>query len=81
MTIIGRWQTRLIRELFGWKRPDGTRLYRSCYVEAPRKSGKTTLASAIALYLAYGDNEAAPRVRSASGPECSPQPGRPTGSR
>jgi len=56
------WQARLVRELFGWKRADGTRLYRRCYVEAPRKSGKSSLASAIALYLAYGDGEAAPEI-------------------
>jgi phage terminase large subunit-like protein len=40
------WQKRLIRELFGWQRADGARLYRRCYVEAPRKSGKTMLAPA-----------------------------------
>ena len=51
-----------MRELFGWKRPDGTRLYRTCYVEAARKSGKSSLASAVALYLAYGDGENAPQV-------------------
>jgi phage terminase large subunit-like protein len=56
------WQRRLVRELFGWQRADGTRLYRRCYVEAPRKSGKTMLAGAIALYLAYGDSEAGPQV-------------------
>ena len=56
------WQKRLIRELFGWRRADGTRLYRRCYVEAPRKSGKTMLAGAIALYLAYGDGEAGPQI-------------------
>jgi phage terminase large subunit-like protein len=56
------WQKRLIRELFGWQRPDGMRLYRRCYVEAPRKSGKTMLAAAVALYLAYGDDEAGPQV-------------------
>jgi phage terminase large subunit-like protein len=56
------WQARLVRELFGWRRADRTRLYRSCYVEAPRKSGKSSLASAIALYLAFGDGEAAPEV-------------------
>lgn len=55
------WQQRLVRELFGWKRGDA-RLYKNCYVEAPRKSGKTSLAAAIALYLAYGDGEAAPEV-------------------
>jgi phage terminase large subunit-like protein len=56
------WQRRLIRALFGWKRSDGTRLYRSCYCEAPRKSGKSSLASAIALYLAFGDGEASPEI-------------------
>ena len=56
------WQTRLVRALFGWKRADGSRLYRTCYVEAPRKSGGSSLASAVALYLAYGDGEVAPEV-------------------
>jgi phage terminase large subunit-like protein len=56
------WQKHLIREMFGWQRDDGTRLYRRCYVEAPRKTGKTSLAAAIALYLAYGDGEAGPQI-------------------
>jgi Phage Terminase len=56
------WEERLVRELFGWKRSNGTRLYRSCCCESPRKSGKSSIASAIALYLAYGDGEAAPEV-------------------
>lgn len=60
--LLMRWQLRIVRELFGWMRKDGTRLYRTCYVEAPRKSGKTTLAAGIALYLAHGDGEAAPEV-------------------
>ena len=60
--LLMGWQVRIVRELFGWKRADGTRLYRTCYVEAPRKSGKSSLASAIALYLAFGDGEAAPEV-------------------
>src|SRR5215207_3101708 len=56
------WQKRLVRELFGWVRADGTRLYRRAYVEAPRKSGKSMLAAAIGLYMAYGDGEAGPEV-------------------
>lgn len=60
--LLMKWQLRLVRELFGWMRKDGTRLYRSAYVEAPRKTGKTSLASAIALYLAHGDGEAAPEI-------------------
>jgi phage terminase large subunit-like protein len=60
--LLMAWQVRIVRELFGWKRTDGTRLYRTTYVEAPRKSGKSTFATAIALYLAYADDEAAPQV-------------------
>jgi phage terminase large subunit-like protein len=38
------------------------RLYRRAYVEALRKSRKSSLASAVALYLAYGDDEAGPEI-------------------
>lgn len=56
------WQRTFVSELFGWMRPDGSRLYRTAYLEVPRKAGKSTLASAIGLYLAYGDDEAGPQV-------------------
>lgn len=56
------WQVRLVREVFGWKMADGTRLYRKVYVEVPRKSGKSTLAAAIGLYLAFADDEPAAQV-------------------
>jgi Terminase large subunit, ATPase domain len=47
------WQKHLVRELFGWHRAAGTRLYRRAYVEASRKSGKTTLAAAVGLSLLW----------------------------
>jgi phage terminase large subunit-like protein len=56
------WQRRIVRELFGWKRADGSRLYRTAYIEVPRKNGKSTFSAAIALYLAYADGEPAPQV-------------------
>ena len=56
------WQQRIIREAFGWKTADGNRLYRIVYVEAPRKSGKSTLASGIGLYLAFDDDEGGAQV-------------------
>ena len=34
------WQERVVRDLFGWKRPDGTRQYRRCYICIGRKNGK-----------------------------------------
>lgn len=55
--ILLDWQLRIITEVFGWKRPDGTRLYREVYIEAARKCGKTTLAAAVGLYLAFEDQE------------------------
>ncbi|WP_084632916.1 terminase large subunit [Pleomorphomonas oryzae] len=47
----------IIRPLFGWKRPDGTRQYRRCYVWIARKNGKTELAAGIALLMLLGDGE------------------------
>lgn len=52
------WQIKLLRNLFGWKKAaDHSRRYRTCYCEVPRKNGKTTLASGIALYLLLCDGE------------------------
>jgi phage terminase large subunit-like protein len=55
--ILKDWQANIIGTLFGWKRPDKTRRYRTAYVEVPRKAGKSTLASGIALLLLYCDDE------------------------
>lgn len=58
------WQRDLVRTLFGWKRPDGTRRFRIVYVEIPRKNGKTTLAAGIALLLTFADGEIGAEVYS-----------------
>ena len=51
------WQRDMLMRLFGWKRPDGTRRFRQAYVEIPKKNGKSTLLSAILIYLLVGDRE------------------------
>lgn len=51
------WQQFIVGSLFGWKRADATRLFRTAYIEVPRKNGKTTLAAGIALYLLVADGE------------------------
>lgn len=52
------WQEHdIIRPLFGTLRSDGTRQYRLCYCEIPKKNGKSELAAAIALKLLLADNE------------------------
>ena len=51
------WQVSVIDLLYGTIRPDGTRQYRTAYVEVPRKNGKSTLAAGIALYSLVADKE------------------------
>lgn len=67
--ILEEWQkVDIIRPLFGWKvEATGLRKYRTCYVEIPRKNGKSNLAAAIALYLLFADGEPGAEVISAAG--------------
>lgn len=61
------WQRdEIVRPLFGWKRQDGTRRYRTVYVEVPRKNGKSSLGAGIALILLYADHEQGGEVYSAA---------------
>lgn len=56
--ILEDWQEHdIVRPLFGWKRPDGSRRYRRCFVWVARKNGKTELAAGIALLMLMGDGE------------------------
>ena len=48
----------IVRDLFGWKyRDTGLRRFRTAYICLPRKNGKSTLISAIALYMLLADGE------------------------
>jgi len=60
------WQQFIVGSLFGWKRPDGTRRFRTAYDEIARKNGKTTLAAGIGLYLFIADGEPGAQVYSAA---------------
>lgn len=61
------WQQRkIVDPLFGTLTRDGRRRYRICYVEIPRKNGKTELAAAIALYMLLADGEMGAEVYSAA---------------
>ena len=60
------WQERIIRDLFGIVKEDGTRQFRTAYVEIPKKNGKSELAAAVALYMLYADGEASPEVYGAA---------------
>jgi phage terminase large subunit-like protein len=60
------WQAFVVASLTGWMRPDGTRRFRTAYIEVPRKNGKSTLAAGIGLYLFFADNEAGAEVYTAA---------------
>ena len=60
------WQEQIIRDIFGVVKEDGTRQFRTAYVEIPKKNGKSELAAAIALYMLYADGEASPEVYGAA---------------
>lgn len=64
---LSDWQRyELIEPLFGWKRIDGSRLYRRAFLAVPRKNGKSTLAAGIALYMLFADREQGAEVYSAA---------------
>jgi phage terminase large subunit-like protein len=68
------WQVAyILAPVFGWVRPDDdgrmVRIIRSAYVEVSRKAGKTTIASGLALVLAFADGEQGAQVIAVAGSE------------
>lgn len=61
LTLL-EWQKDLVMRLFSWIRADGTRRYRTAYVEIPKKNGKSTLISGLSLYALIADGEATSEV-------------------
>lgn len=60
------WQQFIIWSLFGWKQADGTRRFRTAYLEVARKNGKTTMAAGIGLYLMTADGEPGAEIYTAA---------------
>lgn len=60
------WQAFGLAMVFGWKRADGTRRFRTSYDEEARKNGKTTKASGVALYMLVADGEGGAEVYTAA---------------
>ncbi len=56
------WQQFIVWSVFGWKRADGTRRYRTVYIEIARKNGKTNLAAGVGLYMLVADGEGGAEV-------------------
>lgn len=60
--ILELWQRAWVENLFGWKRPNGTRRYRESLGYVPRKNGKTELAGGFGITLGVADGEPAAQV-------------------
>lgn len=51
------WERKIVEDVFGTVRADGTRQYRHVYIEVPKKNGKSELLSGIACYHLFNAAE------------------------
>ncbi len=58
------WQIFILSTVFGWVKGDGKRRFRRSYIEVPRGNAKSTLSSAVALYMLAADGEGGAEVYS-----------------
>ncbi|MFZ6813739.1 terminase large subunit [Undibacterium sp. Rencai35W] len=58
------WQVFILSTVYGWVKADGTRRFRRAYIEVPRGNAKSTLSSAVALYMLAADGEGGAEVYS-----------------
>ncbi|MBA0014135.1 MAG: terminase large subunit [Nitrosospira sp.] len=58
------WQVFVLTTVFGWIKPDGKRRFRRSFVEIPRGNAKSTISSALALYMMAADGEGGAEVYS-----------------
>jgi phage terminase large subunit-like protein len=64
MIKLEPWQVFILTTVFGWVKPDGKRRFRRSYIEVPRGNAKSTLSSALALYMLAADREGGAEVYS-----------------
>lgn len=65
--VLFDWQVEFfIAPVFGWVDQLGFRIVREVWFAIPRKNGKSTLCSGVALYLAFADREPAAQVIAAA---------------
>jgi phage terminase large subunit-like protein len=64
--LLADFQRDILRQIFGWVRADGTRRFRTAYIELARKNGKSTVAGGIGLYLTLADGEQGAEIYSSA---------------
>lgn len=57
--VLEKWQDDYLDRLFNTLLPGGKRRYRRSFLGLPRKNGKTQLAAAVGLYMAFCDDHGA----------------------
>ena len=55
--VLLPWQEQIIRDIYGIVKEDGTRQFKTAYIEIPKKNGKSELAAGIALKQLCADGE------------------------
>jgi phage terminase large subunit-like protein len=60
------WQCWILCTVFGWKRLDGLRRFRTGLVMVPRKNGKSCFTAGVGLYMLTADGESGAEVHSAA---------------
>jgi phage terminase large subunit-like protein len=65
--VLQPWQIFILTTVFGWLvRGTRFRRFRTVYIEVPRKNAKSTLSSAVALYMLTADREPGSEIYSAA---------------
>lgn len=61
------WEEKIVRDVYGTVKEDGTRQYKYIYIEIPKKNGKSEFGAAAANYSLYADGEMGGEVYSCAG--------------
>ncbi len=64
--VLQPWQQFIVGSLFGWKRADGYRRFRTGYVEIAKGNGKTPMGAGIELYGLTMDGERGAQIYTAA---------------
>lgn len=64
--VLAPWQKFIVGSVYGWKRTDGTRRFRTAYIELPRKNGKSSLLAGVGIKSLVADNEPGAEVYTAA---------------
>lgn len=60
--VLELWQKAIVQSVFGFVDDKGFRRYREVLIVVGRKNGKSTLLSALALYMLFGDKEGGAQI-------------------